>query len=397
MQRVVALDPGETVDRLLDGGERDQARSRREVAAPSGVLHDGGTSRGQVAGGPVAEPSGPVRDVGVLRHPELGLRPPDEVAIAVRGAGYAHRVDRRPAVLAQQFVGPVDGQLETRRGARRQVDEPDELPVLVAVDVREALRLPGHDGGEAVAGRWAVGTPQAGHDRLPGLVPREPAGRDIAGRGTDVGAEREEVIELPEEVDVPGDALRDGELREHRVRVDEDPLRDRPVLVTPEPAAARQVDVQIRVAAVVPQPVPRPAVVRLVVVDEAPAVAQPMRRQGIVDVARAVGGVLGDGVGVRVVDALAGVLEIADLVAEVAQPEQVHQRAPGDAAERIAPDDAGEEDSHGGVQGRAGSAVSTAGAGESARSGSSSEPPLASRSHIRRYRSLEARRVAWGP
>ena len=48
----------------------------------------------------------------------------------------------------------------------------------------------------------------------------------------------------------------------------------------------------------------------------------------------------------RVVDALAGVLDVEDLVAERAQPEQVHQRAPGHAAERISGDDAGEEDLH---------------------------------------------------
>ena len=110
--------------------------------------------------------------------------------------------------------------------------------------------------------------------------------------------------------------------------------------------AARQVDVEVGVAAVLPQPVARPAVVSLVVVDEAPAIPQPVRREGVVDVPRAVGGILRDGVGVRVVDALAGVFQITDLVAEVAQPEQVHQRTPGNAAERIAPDDAGEEDSH---------------------------------------------------
>ncbi len=52
--------------------------------------------------------------------------------------------------------------------------------------------------------------------------------------------------------------------------------------------------------------------------------------------------------GDRVVDALAGVFHVEDLVAERAQAQQVHQRAPGHAAERIARDDAGDENLHGG-------------------------------------------------
>ena len=90
----------------------------------------------------------------------------------------------------------------------------------------------------------------------------------------------------------------------------------------------------------------RGAVIRAVVVHEAPAVAEAERRERVVDVGGAVGRILGAGVLHRVVDALAGVFDVEHLVAEVAEAEQVHQRAPGDAAERVAGDDAGEQDLH---------------------------------------------------
>ncbi len=41
--------------------------------------------------------------------------------------------------------------------------------------------------------------PEVGHDRLPGLVPREAARRHVAGRRADVGAEGEQMIEAAEE------------------------------------------------------------------------------------------------------------------------------------------------------------------------------------------------------
>src|SRR4029453_11829076 len=98
-----------------------------------------------------------------------------------------------------------------------------------------------------------------------------------------------------------------------------------------------------------------------------------MRPELRIDVAQPVGGVECPGVLLRVVDALAGVLEIEDLVAERAQAEQIHQRAPGDATQRVARDDAGKKDSHNA------SCVSS-----SIVNGSSSERPTTSRCHMRR-------------
>ena len=44
---------------------------------------------------------------------------------------------------------------------------------------------------ECLVRRRRTGTPEVGHDRLPGLVPREPAVRDGARRCADVCAKRE--------------------------------------------------------------------------------------------------------------------------------------------------------------------------------------------------------------
>ena len=124
----------------------------------------------------------------------------------------------------------------------------------------------------------------------------------------------------------------------------------------------------------------RRAVMGAVVVDEAPAIAEAERLERLVDVAGAVGRVGRQGVLHRIVDALAGVLDVADVVPERAQAEQVHQRAPGDAAVGVAGDDAREHDLHA-------SAFSTS----STDSGSSSDLPTDSRAHIRRYSSLDCR------
>src|SRR5206468_3621282 len=105
-----------------------------------------------------------------------------------------HRVDGVPAVLLQHPLRAVDRELEWLRRPRRQIDELDELLILVAAHVREALDLPGHHGREAIA-RRAPGPPVGHRDRLPGLVPGELAGRYRRRRRADVRPEREETIE----------------------------------------------------------------------------------------------------------------------------------------------------------------------------------------------------------
>src|SRR2546426_5285165 len=315
------------------------------MSGPARVLHQRRTAGGEVALGAVAEPAGAVRDVRVLGDAELGLRPLDELAILPRRARHGHRVDRVPAVLLQELLRTVDRELESLRRPRRQLDELDELLILVATHVGEALDLPRHDAREEIA--WVhVGAPVADRDRLPRLVPRELASRNRRGRRADVRPEREQTIEPLEELHVPRLRLGDGELRERRIGVDEDLVRNARVLVAPEPGSAREIDEEIRVRRVLPDLVGGSAMIAAVVVHERPAVAEPERLERVMNIGRSGDGIRRTRVLHRVVDALAGVLDVEDLMAEGAQAEQVHQRAPGDAAKWIAGDDAGEEDPH---------------------------------------------------
>jgi hypothetical protein len=217
-------------------------------------------------------------------------------------------------------------------------------PVLVAADVGEALDLPRHHGGE-VPTRCA-GAPVIERDRLPRLVPDEITRWHGRPGRANVGAESEEVIEAAEELDVPRLGLRDGQLRERRVGVDEHLSWNPRVFVAPEPRSARQIDEQIGVGGVAPHIIRCAAVIRAVVVHERPALAKPERRKRVVDVRRAVAGIGRAGIFDRVVHALARVLDVEDFVPERAQAKQVHQGAPRDAAERIPGNDAREEDTH---------------------------------------------------
>ena len=231
---IIAVDPRDAVERLFGARERDQTGSGREVRRPARVLDERGASRREVTRRAIAEPARAARHVGVFRHAELGLRAMDEVAIVPEAARHAHRVDCRPAMLAQQPLRAVDRQLERLAGARRQVDEADELLILVAADVGEALDLPRHDAGEPIA-RRDVRPPVLQRHRLPRLVPREPTDWHGGRRRPDIGAEREEMGETLEEGDIPGFGLGDGELGERGVGVDESGPRDSRVFVAPEP------------------------------------------------------------------------------------------------------------------------------------------------------------------
>ena len=236
-----------------------------------------------------------------------------------------------------------------------------------------------------------VRPPVVERDRLPRLVPREVARRHRRTFGADIRAEREQVIEPLKKRDVPRLGLGDGELRERRIRVDEDFVRDSRVLVAPEPRAAGKIDEQVGVRRVAADVVGAAAVIAAVVVHERPAIAKPERRERGVDVGSPVARIGGARVLHRVVHALAGVLDVKDLVSERPKAEEIHQRTPGDAAERVARDDAREEDSHGAGDGPGpggsvprSSASAPPAISSSTVSGSSSDLPTDSRAHIRR-------------
>src|SRR5205823_6548703 len=131
----------------------------------------------------------------------------------------------------------------------------------------------GHDRRVPVAG-LDRGPPLVEGDGLPGVAPAEITHRNLRRPGADVRAEGEERVEALEELDVPGLALGDRELREAGVRIDERLARDGAVLVAPEPRPAREVQEQVRVGAPATDLVLAAAVVAAVVVHEAPAVAE---------------------------------------------------------------------------------------------------------------------------
>src|SRR5262245_40052340 len=105
--------------------------------------------------------------------------------------------------------------------APRKVQEPFDLTVLVAVHVGKALRSPRPDGREPRRRGRGRGTPQIGNHRLPGLVPRKAAVRDVGSGRPDVGPEREQMIESAKEIHIPRFAFGNRELREYRIGVDE--------------------------------------------------------------------------------------------------------------------------------------------------------------------------------
>src|SRR5688572_32853407 len=117
VERVVTCDARQPFERLLACRERRQAGARGQMRGPAGVLHEGRTAGGQVAFAAIAEPSRPARDIRVLGHAELGLRALDEIAIVPERTRDAHRVDRRPAVFAEQMPWPVHGYFEALNGS----------------------------------------------------------------------------------------------------------------------------------------------------------------------------------------------------------------------------------------------------------------------------------------
>jgi hypothetical protein len=55
---VMVVDVGDGLDRLVEGGEGEQAVAGGDVIAPAGLLHDGGAAEREVAGGAATEPAG---------------------------------------------------------------------------------------------------------------------------------------------------------------------------------------------------------------------------------------------------------------------------------------------------------------------------------------------------
>ena len=83
-----------------------------------------------------------------------------------------------------------------------------------------------------------------------------------------------------------------------------------------------------------------------VIVDEAPVIAKVEGLEGTVQVTGAIGRVRRHHIGVGIVDTLPRIFEIAHLMPKGSKPQQIHQRAPGHATERVSSHDARKQNLH---------------------------------------------------
>ena len=83
-----------------------------------------------------------------------------------------------------------------------------------------------------------------------------------------------------------------------------------------------------------------------VIVDEAPVITKIEGRKGAVKVPGTVGRVWRHHVGVGIVDTLSRIFQIADFMSKSSKSEQIHERTPGYAAERVSSHDAREQNLH---------------------------------------------------
>jgi hypothetical protein len=175
-------------------------------------------------------------------------------------------------------------------------------------------------------------------------MPAERRFRQRAVRPADAEGEGEERVVRGEEVAVPALAcLRDRLLRETGIGVDED-LRQRLVLGPHHPAAPREVDHQVGSRADLGDFVTRLSVIAALVVHVGPGVLEADASELAADVVECVCRIGRDRVLDGVEIALARVFHVEDVVAQALEAGDVLERTPRDAADRVAPDDAGEHE-----------------------------------------------------
>src|SRR6185369_16132255 len=83
VMRIVRVDPGERVDRLVHRLVGEEAFAGRDEAAETAVLRDDWPAGGEIAGAAVAEPAALRPDVDVLRDRELAARLLNEAPVPV--------------------------------------------------------------------------------------------------------------------------------------------------------------------------------------------------------------------------------------------------------------------------------------------------------------------------
>src|SRR6185503_17377186 len=86
--RIVAVDAIDAGKRFRLGRERQQPFAVREMRRPARVLHQGGTTGGEITLSAIAEPPGSRGDIGVLGDSKFRLGLLNEAAIVVEAARY---------------------------------------------------------------------------------------------------------------------------------------------------------------------------------------------------------------------------------------------------------------------------------------------------------------------
>ncbi len=349
MPLVAGVDGLDAAHRLARVAEAHDPLVGRQGVAQARVLQQGRPPRGEVAGRPVADPAALQRHVAVLRDAELRARAAHEGAVVLGRPRHDPAGAHLPAARDERLrVGAGQRQVEGLPRAPGQVGEPGEFAVLVSVAAAGVLDLaiaPPLEHGREVLGRPVAGRPRLERDGRQERLPAAPRRGDVAARRADGLADREERTAAIHRVTERGVAGEQADLGEARVGVHERPAPGLVVLGAPQVERTAAHQQEVRLSAAVAEALGRhahPAVPRAV----DPAVAQADRLQTPPHVVGGVAEVLGDPLGLPVVHprARAGVLEVGDLAAELAQPQQVLHVHPGVAAHREAADAAGEDD-----------------------------------------------------
>ena len=127
MPLVVGRDRLGTGDGLVERPEGQEPLAGGDRAAEAGVLDERGLSRGEVAGGAVAEPAAARLDVDALRDRELRARALDVARNASASAATALGSTRRQPLSAGALeVGPLGG-VDVERELERSAEASWEI------------------------------------------------------------------------------------------------------------------------------------------------------------------------------------------------------------------------------------------------------------------------------
>src|SRR6266545_1126030 len=145
----------------------------------------------EITSAAIAEPARARCDVGVLRDPKVRMSARDETLVGIDCRTDLERLHQLPPVLHQHpgWRRTSDRQNERPRRPARQLGEPHELSVLVAVNVAvQGYALPPcplHHGGDWCRGRSRNDFPELRGNNGPRRNPLAPRQRDRTIRHSD--------------------------------------------------------------------------------------------------------------------------------------------------------------------------------------------------------------------